>query len=206
MPKQKLINKKSIIIFLALVILIIAGLIYLNNSKNKIILFETSIGNFTVEMFDKTMPITTSNFEKHVEQGFYDNTIFHRVVKDFVIQGGDPTGLGVVSYAAEYHRIGDNENKGTWKIPDEFTSDNQNNRGTIAMANSGKDTGGSQFFINLQKNNFLDDKHPVFGRVVEGLEVVDAIGRVETNNDKPAEKVTIYSIKFINVREINYSL
>ena len=74
------------------------------------------------------------------------------------------------------------------------------------MANSGKDTGGSQFFINLQKNNFLDDKHPVFGRVVEGLEVVDAIGRVETNNDKPAEKVTIYSIKFINVRERNYSL
>lgn len=141
------------------------------------VLMETSMGNITIQLYDD-MPITAGNFQKLVEEGFYDGTIFHRVIEDFMIQGGDPEGTG-------YGGPG-------YSIKDEFTDHNKNNRGTIAMANSGPNTGGSQFFINLVDNNYLDEMHPVFGEVVEGMDVVDAIGKVETDSqDRPTTEVEI---------------
>jgi len=141
------------------------------------VLLETSMGNITIQLYDD-MSITAGNFQGLVEKGFYNGIIFHRVIDGFMIQGGDPEGTG---------RGGPGYN-----IKDEFTDHNRNDRGTIAMANAGANTGGSQFFINLVDNNVLDDKHPVFGNVVEGMDVVDAIGKVKTDaNDRPLQEVKI---------------
>ncbi|MBI2109823.1 peptidylprolyl isomerase, partial [Candidatus Woesearchaeota archaeon] len=139
---------------------------------NTKVLLETARGDIKIELFDDTMPITAGNFKKLVSEGFYNGVIFHRVIPSFMIQGGDPTGTGAGGPG--------------YKIKDEFTSNNKNNRGTISMANAGPNTGGSQFFINIVNNNFLDDKHPVFGKVIEGMEIVDAISKVERDKrDKP---------------------
>jgi peptidylprolyl isomerase len=141
------------------------------------VLLETSMGNITIQLYSD-MPITTGNFLSLVEKGFYDGVIFHRIIDGFMIQGGDPegTGMGGPGYTIE----------------DEFTDNNRNDRGTIAMANAGPNTGGSQFFINLVDNSFLDDMHPAFGRVIEGMDVVDKIGIVKTDsNDRPLEEVVI---------------
>jgi peptidylprolyl isomerase len=138
---------------------------------------ETNMGNITIAL-DPTMPVTAGNFESLVKKGFYDGVIFHRVIDGFMLQGGCPNGngMGGPGYA----------------IKDEFGPNSRNNRGTISMANSGPNTGGSQFFINLVNNNFLDDKHPVFGKVIEGMDVVDKIGKVKTlRGDRPAKDVTI---------------
>jgi len=142
------------------------------------VLLQTTMGDVKIELLDKTMPITAGNFRKLVGQGFYDGTIFHRVIPNFMIQGGDPqgTGLGGPGYT----------------IKDELPADNRNARGTISMANAGPNTGGSQFFINVVDNHRLDRKHPVFGRVVGGMEVVEAISRTPTDHeDRPRTKVTI---------------
>jgi len=155
-----------------------------NNGSTKIVL-ETNKGNIKIELYDK-MPVTAGNFEKLVSQGFYDGVIFHRVIDSFMIQGGDPTGTGTGGPG--------------YTIKDEFTNTelDQNNRGTISMANAGPNTGGSQFFINLVNNNFLDGKHPVFGKVVEGMEVVDAIAKVQKDaRDKPLEDVVIKKAEII---------
>ncbi len=144
---------------------------------------ETSEGDIIIELRED-MSITTDNFRKLVEQRFYDGVIFHRVIPNFMIQGGDPegTGMGGPGYT----------------IKDEFTSTNRNDRGTISMANAGPDTGGSQFFINTVNNNFLDDKHPAFGKVVEGMDVVDKISKVQRDNsDKPLEDVKIIKASMI---------
>ncbi|MBU1129256.1 MAG: peptidylprolyl isomerase [Nanoarchaeota archaeon] len=141
---------------------------------------ETNYGDILIELYDD-MPITTSNFVKLVKQGVYDNTISHRIIDGFMIQAGDPTGTG----------MGDSSIP---NIKDEFThaSGNKNNRGTISMANAGPNTGSSQFFINLVDNNFLDGKHPTFGEVVEGIDIVDKIAQVETGtNDRPLQEVKI---------------
>ncbi len=151
-----------------------------NNSNNKRVLLETNKGNITIELYSKEMPITAGNFEKLVKNGFYDGTIFHRVIEGFMIQGGDPKGTGMGGPGYE--------------IEDEFTRTalDKNNRGTIAMANAGPNTGGSQFFINLVNNNFLDGKHPVFGKVVEGMDIVDEIAKVDVDSsDRPLEKMVI---------------
>jgi peptidylprolyl isomerase len=138
---------------------------------------ETNMGNITIAL-DPDMPITTGNFETLAKKGYYDGVIFHRVIAGFMLQGGDPTGTG---------RGGPG-----YVIKDEFTPTNKNDRGTLSMANAGPNTGGSQFFINLVNNNFLDGKHPVFGKVVEGMDVVDKIGKTKTDReDRPKEKVTI---------------
>jgi peptidylprolyl isomerase len=142
------------------------------------VLLQTSMGDVKIELLDATMPITVGNFRKLVEKGFYNDTIFHRVIPGFMIQGGDPqgTGLGGPGYT----------------IKDELPPDNRNARGTISMANAGPNTGGSQFFINVVDNRRLDPKHPVFGRVVGGMEVVDAISRTPTDaKDRPRTQVTI---------------
>jgi len=111
--------------------------------------------------------------------------IFHRVIDGFMIQGGDPTGTG--SGGPGY------------TIDDEFAESNRNFRGTVSMANAGPNTGGSQFFINLVDNNYLDSAHPVFGKVIEGMDVVDAIGRVPTDSsDRPISEVKIIEAKMVS--------
>ncbi|HJJ54683.1 MAG TPA: peptidylprolyl isomerase [Methanocorpusculum sp.] len=141
------------------------------------ILLKTTMGDITIELRGD-MPITSGNFEKLVKEGFYNGIIFHRVIDGFMIQGGDPRGNGTGGPG--------------YTIKDEFMPDNKNNKGTIAMANAGPNTGGSQFFINLVNNNYLDKAHPAFGTVVEGFDVVEKIGKVKTNwNDKPLEDVVI---------------
>lgn len=142
------------------------------------VLLQTTMGDVRIELLDEAMPITAGNFRKLVETHFYDGTIFHRVIPNFMIQGGDPegTGLGGPGYT----------------IKDELPAGNRNARGTISMANAGPNTGGSQFFINVVDNGRLDRKHPVFGRVVSGMEVVDAISRTPRNDDdRPRTTVTI---------------
>ena len=149
------------------------------NSIGVKVKLETTQGDIVIQLYDE-MPVTAGNFKKLVEEGFYDGVIFHRVIDDFMIQGGDPTGTGMGGPGYE--------------IKDEFTNSklDENARGTISMANSGPNTGGSQFFINLKDNNFLDGKHPVFGKVVEGMDVVDKIAKVQKNSqDKPLEDVVI---------------
>jgi peptidylprolyl isomerase len=138
---------------------------------------ETTMGNITIALAPD-MPVTAGNFESLVNKGYYNGVIFHRVINGFMIQGGDPAGTGMGGPG--------------YSIKDEFTTHNRNDRGTISMANAGPNTGGSQFFINLVNNNFLDGKHPVFGRVVEGMDVVDKIAQVKTGaNDRPVTNVTI---------------
>ena len=145
------------------------------------VLLNTSMGSITLELFND-MPTTAGNFRKLVEKGFYDGTIFHRIIHGFMIQGGDPTGTG---------RGGPG-----YAIKDEFSDHNHNDRGTIAMANAGPNTGGSQFFINLVNNDHLDKAHPVFGKVVGGMDVVERIGKVRTDPaDRPVKDVKIISAK-----------
>ena len=154
-----------------------------SNSSAVKVQLKTNMGEITLELYPD-MPITAGNFRDLVEKGFYDGTIFHRVIDGFMIQGGDPTGTG---------RGGPG-----YAIKDEFTPKNKNDRGTISMANAGPNTGGSQFFINLVGNNYLDKAHPVFGKVVEGMDVVDAIGKVRTGpGDRPAKEVKIESARVV---------
>jgi peptidylprolyl isomerase len=154
------------------------------SSKPKVkVLLETTMGNILIELRND-MPITTGNFTNLVQKGTYNGTIFHRVIPNFMIQGGDPTGTG----------YGDSSIP---EIKDEFTKTNRNNRGTISMANAGPNTGSSQFFINIVDNSYLDDKHPAFGTVLSGMEVVDKISSVKRDHmDKPliAVKITKASI------------
>lgn len=175
--------KKGWVIFIIAVILLIAGVSYNKMAKKdigtKIAVLETNMGNIEIELYGD-MPVTSGNFADLVEKGYYNGVIFHRIIDGFMIQGGDPTGTG----------MGDPG----YKIKDEFTHSggNKNNRGTISMANAGPNTGGSQFFINLVNNNFLDGKHPTFGQVVKGMDVVDKIAKVETDpQDRPLEMVKI---------------
>ena len=147
------------------------------------ILMETTMGNIKIELFED-MPITTGNFKKLVEKGFYDGVIFHRVIPKFMIQGGDPTGTGMGGPG--------------YTIKDEFNRKYRNARGTIAMANAGPNTGGSQFFINVVDNFYLDSKHPVFGKVIEGMEIADSISNVKRDkNDKPITPVTMKRVKLL---------
>ena len=155
---------------------IILRYLHLHMTGQKVLL-KTNMGDISLELRED-MPITSGNFTTLVGKGFYNGVIFHRVIDGFMIQGGDPTGTG---------RGGPG-----YQIKDEFMADNRNDRGTISMANAGPNTGGSQFFINLVNNNYLDKHHPAFGRVIDGMEVVDAIGKVKTNySDKPLEDVII---------------
>lgn len=149
---------------------------------------ETNYGDIVINLY-KDMPITTENFLNLVKKGTYNDTISHRVIKGFMVQAGDPTGTG----------FGDDSIP---NIPDEWThaSGNKNNRGTISMANAGPNTGSSQFFLNLVDNNHLNAGHPVFGKIVEGMDVLDTIANVSVNgNDKPLSPVKI--IKAEVVRE-----
>src|SRR3989344_1610779 len=164
-------KKKILIASILIVIAIVAFNIMGNKKVNKYtnVSLETTQGTIVLELYTGQMPITAGNFVKLVKEGFYDGIIFHRIINGFMIQGGDPTGTGMGGPG--------------YKIKDEFTGTDldKNLRGTISMANAGPNTGGSQFFINLADNNFLDGKHPVFGKVIEGMDVVDSIAQVETD-------------------------
>ncbi len=175
-----MISKKATIA-IVLIIIVAAVIIAMTSTKKTTqhVLLETSMGNVTLELYND-MPVTTSNFISLVQKGYYDDVIFHRIIDGFMIQGGDPTGTGAGGPG--------------YSIKDEFThkGGNRNDRGTISMANSGPNTGGSQFFINLVNNNFLDQKHPAFGHVIEGMEVVDTIAKVKTDeDDRPLKEVKI---------------
>ncbi|OIO41998.1 peptidylprolyl isomerase [Candidatus Pacearchaeota archaeon CG1_02_35_32] len=157
--------------------------------KGQEVVLETNYGDIVLALYSD-MPVTTGNFVDLVNEGYYDGVKFHRVINGFMIQGGDP-----------YTK--DDSKKNLWgaggpgyTIEDEFNGKG-NLRGTISMANAGANTGGSQFFINLVDNNFLDGKHPVFGEVISGMGVVDKIGKVQTTGsplDRPLEDVVIERI------------
>ena len=135
------------------------------------ILLKTSMGDITLQLYEDT-PITSGNFQKLVEKGFYDGVIFHRIIDGFMIQGGDPTGTG----PRQRHQ--------GRAFPQEQERSRYHQHGQR------RNIGGSQFFINLVNNNFLDSKHPVFGKVVEGMDVVDAMAKVKKGaNDKPVKDV-----------------
>jgi cyclophilin family peptidyl-prolyl cis-trans isomerase len=143
---------------------------------------KTTEGDIVLELFDEDAPKTVSNFKQLSDQGFYDGLIFHRIIKDFMIQGGCPqgTGTGGPGYTFE----------------DEINP-NKVVRGALAMANAGPNTNGSQFFIvTADEAPWLDGKHTVFGRVTEGMDAVDRIEGVQTDaRDRPAEPVGIETVK-----------
>ena len=147
--------------------------------------FTTNQGSFDVELFEDQAPATARNFEKLVEKGFYDGTVFHRVIDGFMLQGGDPTGTG---------RGGPG-----YSIKDEFNpSLRHTGEGILSMANAGPNTGGSQFFITLAATPWLDNKHAIFGRVTSGMEVVHAIGKVPTaGGDRPKQEVRIEKVSIL---------
>ncbi len=164
---------------------------------NTVVVMKTNMGDIAIELFTEDMPITAGNFLKLAQEDYYDGIKFHRVIDGFMIQGGDPNSKDD-SKMAQWGTGGPG-----YAIEDEFVEGYSNVRGTISMANSGPNSGGSQFFINLVDNISLDwdkqpatSKHPVFGRVVEGMDVVDAIGHVETGaRDIPVDSVIIEDIE-----------
>ena len=182
------------------------------NEKNPLVIVHTNQGDFTLELFPEVAPKTVENFITHAKNGYYDGVIFHRVIEDFMIQGGDPTGTGMGGESI-YGRT----------FEDEFSREAFNLYGTLSMANAGPNTNGSQFFIVTAKQvpaqmlkqlkdggwpeeiveeyakvggtPWLDHRHTVFGRVVEGMDVVLKIEGVERNaQDRPLEDVVIESM------------
>ena len=154
-------------------------------SESDLVLMETNMGDIKIKLYMDKAPITAGNFRDLVEQGFYDGIIFHRIIDGFMIQGGDPTGTGT----------GGSPNT----IPDEFGEGLKHNRkGILSMANSGPNTGTSQFFITLVPTPHLDGKHAIFGEVVEGMDVVEKIGKVEKDTrDKPLKDVEMTKVTMI---------
>lgn len=182
------------------------------NEKNPLVTVHTNLGDFTLELFPEVAPKTVENFVTHAKNGYYDGVIFHRVIEDFMIQGGDPTGTGMGGESI-YGRT----------FEDEFSREAFNLYGTLSMANAGPNTNGSQFFIVTAKQvpaqmlkqlkdggwpeeiveeyakvggtPWLDHRHTVFGRVVDGMDVVLKIEGVERNaQDRPLEDVVIESM------------
>lgn len=184
-------------------------------SNEALVVMNTTMGAIKIKLFPELAPKTVENFITHAENGYYDGIIFHRIIQDFMIQGGDPTGTG----------MGGESIFGP-KFEDEFSDKAFNLRGALSMANAGPGTNGSQFFI-VQKSDtdssmlsqmkkagypeeiveayalnggtpWLDNKHTVFGQVIEGLEVIDKMALVQKNgNDKPLEDIKIESIEVL---------
>ncbi len=150
---------------------------------------RTSEGDIVLELFTDATPATAANFAKLAKEGYYDGTKFHRVIKGFMIQGGDP----LTKDDAQTARWG--TGGPGYSFADEIGPGNRNDVGTISMANAGPNTNGSQFFINVKDNDFLDTKHTVFGRVIEGMDVVREIESVGVDNgDRPLSPVVIESV------------
>ena len=168
------------------------GIINQKNVDQKKIMtatLSTNQGDITIEFFASDAPNTVANFIKLAGEGFYNGTKFHRVIKDFMIQGGDPLSKDDTQIA----RWG--TGGPGYSFADEIRDNNKNIFGTIAMANSGPNTNGSQFFINAANNNFLDSKHTVFGRVISGMDVVQKIENTKTApGDRPLTQVVVKNV------------
>ena len=151
--------------------------------------FTTNFGDFVIKLDTENTPQTAANFIKLAQSGFYNGVRFHRIIKDFMIQGGDPLSKDITQ-------------KNLWgtggpgyQFADEIKPTNNNIIGTISMANAGPNTNGSQFFINTANNNFLDSKHTVFGIVTEGFDIIKKIETTDTEpNDRPVKDVIIQKI------------
>ena len=150
---------------------------------NRLAHFTTSLGNFQVELFESHAPVTTKNFIDLIEKGFYDGIVFHRVIEGFMLQAGCPEGDGTGGPG--------------YTIPDEFHAElAHDSEGVLSMANSGPNTGGSQFFVTLAATAWLDGKHAVFGKVIEGMETVRTIGGTATGpDDRPLEPVVMEGVR-----------
>jgi peptidyl-prolyl cis-trans isomerase-like 1 len=158
---------------------------YFMSDSTTVAVIKTNVGTIVIELFAEQTPKTVENFVGLSEKGYYNGVIFHRVIKNFMIQGGDPTGTG---------RGGASFWGG--KFEDEFVSDLKHDTpGILSMANAGPNTNGSQFFITLVATPWLDGKHTVFGKVVNGMDVVNAIGEVKTvAGDKPVNEVVMEEV------------
>ncbi len=162
-----------------------------NNKTKKYMhaVLHTNQGDIKIEFFDAAAPKTVANFTKLAAEGFYNGTKFHRVIKDFMIQGGDP----LTKDDAMQSRWG--TGGPGYQFEDEIRADNHNVVGTISMANSGPNTNGSQFFINVNDNTYLDGKHTTFGKVTAGMDVVEKIESTQTGqNDRPVTPVVVTSV------------
>ena len=145
--------------------------------------FETTMGNLKIELFADKAPRTVANFVELTNKGFYNGVIFHRVIDGFMIQGGDPTGTGMGGPG--------------YKFADEFSRDlRHDGEGVLSMANAGPNTNGSQFFITLAATPHLDNRHSIFGRVIEGMDVVRKIGKtkVTPGNNRPLTDVKMTKV------------
>lgn len=162
-----------------------------NQTKSMIATMHTSKGDITIQLNENT-PKTAANFAKLAKSGYYDGTKFHRVIKGFMNQGGDPL-------------TKDDSKQAMWgtggpgyQFDDEIGPSNHNAAGTISMANAGPNTNGSQFFLNVGLNDFLDPKHTVFGTITSGMDVVTAINSVRTDgSDRPLEPVVISRVTIV---------
>jgi len=157
----------------------------IDDSKNYTALIKTSLGDMKVEFFTKDAPVTVNNFITLAKDGYYDGVIFHRVISDFMIQGGDPSGTG----------HGDYGKYPGYEFEDELNNQVPYTKGILAMANRGPNTNGSQFFI-MHVDYPLPYSYTIFGKVIDGLDVIDKIASVETGaGDKPVENVVIESVE-----------
>ena len=181
--------RKVIVLIMAMLMMLSVGCTATGKSEkgegkvaNPIAVFETNKGTFEIELFADKAPKTVENFVSLAKKGFYDGLIFHRVIDGFMIQGGDPNGNGTGGPG--------------YTIDDEFHPDlKHSSEGILSMANAGPNTGGSQFFITLDKTPWLDGHHAVFGNVVNGMEVVRTIGKAETDfSDRPLEDVVMKKV------------
>lgn len=179
--------KKYAAIAIVLLLIIVAGgaitgMFTGGTMKNKVAVFDTSQGTFKIELYEDKAPKTAENFASLAEKGFYDGLVFHRVIEGFMIQGGDPNGDGTGGPG--------------YSIDDEFGEGlKHDSAGILSMVNRGPDTGGSQFFITLAPTPWLDGKHAIFGKVVDGMDVVNKIGKLETDQmDRPTNPVVVNKI------------
>jgi cyclophilin family peptidyl-prolyl cis-trans isomerase len=155
---------------------------------NRTAIIQTNKGTIKFELLEEDAPKTTENFRLLAEKGYYDGVIFHRVIKNFMVQGGDPLGEGYGGESAWGGKFNDEINKSSALYQGAYS------KGTVAMANSGPNTNGSQFFI-MHNDYSLPPLYTKFGQVIEGQEIVDAIAEVRVNDrDKPLEKVVMEKV------------
>ena len=159
-------------------------------------IMQTSKGNFELELFPESAPKSVANFVNLAKSGFYDNVLFHRIIRGFVIQGGDPT-----TKNGEGSSFTWGQNNGPVNLPLEIDRNLHNTTGTIALANSGgPNSSGSQFFVNLADNLFLDGNYTVFGKVVNGMEVVQAISTISPVN--PSSGTPMDTSAYVYIKKI----
>lgn len=171
-----------LLVAIGVIVLACAGNEAEAKAKRQVATFDTSMGTFKIELYNDLAPKTVKNFTDLIGKKFYDGIIFHRVIDQFMIQGGCPLGRGTGGPG--------------YTIDDEFGKGLKHDKpGILSMANAGPNTGGSQFFITLVPCPWLDGKHAIFGHVIEGMNVIEAIGKVPTDSqDRPLKKVVMEKV------------